>query len=196
MHQTLRMKRIFCLFGICGLLITACAEGDGLTSTIQKVALITFELNSDEHINDSGELDFGQSNNVVNREFSEYLGEIQDFEINTIKFSVVGFDQPSRTLPLMFTDIGLDLKGDSDNEYLHFFDLQGVAFGRAQFFQLYDKDSVQSTELEQAVQFFRSKALLNENVIWNVNGHLEGIAPDTDFSLQLWVDLSAIVEIR
>ena len=192
------MKRYIYLLGISLVLCASCQEDDGLTTQIQKVARINFELNTTNDLNGEGELSSVKNINLTQKEFFAYEGQIKDFQINRVAFSIRGLDEDNSDFARnsRLNELRLSMRSMGQPGFRNFFSVGQVPFGRTETFEIYKRDSTHNVDVERAISVIRTQLLTAENSVWNLEGGVDGVGANTDFEIELLIDINAVVGLR
>lgn len=191
------MKRFFALFGTLLLMVTACSEDEGFQSGVEKVVEVEFQIDTNGILENDGVINFSLNHNIIGNDFSEYIGNIKDIEIHSVDVGIMGVDDAPAFAQSFFNLLDLDMRSLVGLEQdLDFFALENIPYANSQNFVLYKEDSTQTQEIENAVEFIRNQLLLNETIIWEITGDLDGAPADSQFGMKLSIDMTATVQLR
>ncbi|MCE7993288.1 MAG: hypothetical protein HEP71_14980 [Roseivirga sp.] len=191
------MKRLFALFGTLLLTVMACSEDEGFQSGVTKVVEVNFEIDTNSILENNGVIDVVKNHDIIVNDFSEYIGNINDIVIHSVDVRITKVNETPAFTQSFFSLLDLDLRNlVSQNESLDFFALENIPFANSQSLVLYKEDSTQAPEIESAVDFIRDQLLLNETLIWEITGELEGAPAASQFVVKLSIDLTATVQLR
>ena len=178
---------VFCLF--------SCADDEALLADVQKPVEISFQVNTDRVISNSGSLELAESVNIVEDDFSEFQKQIRDFQVNQLRFQILGIEQaPGLSIPLVkYLQFSLSefTSGATPVELIELTDLPLDNMGQP--LVLYKRDSLSTIELSNAISFIRSRLILEQPFLWEASGEIEGTLADPEFEIKFLLDLTAEV---
>lgn len=187
------MKKAFVWWVLVLSVLSACASDDALITDVQKVVEVKFELNPDRDVQDSGVIDISEVADIVSEEFQEYQDAIRDFHINGLSFQIEGYEPIPGTQMASFDSLLLKVRGlDLGATPIDMLDLRNVAImNMGQPLVLYLPEENNSADLQNAMNFIRSKLIKEEAFRWQVVGAANGVWQS--FEIKFFLDLSAEV---
>lgn len=191
------MKRVFALFGILLLTVMACGEDEGFESGVRKVVEIEFEIDTNDVLTNDGVIDFTKNHDIIFNELSEYIGSINDIMVHSVDVRITRVNETPALAQSFFSMLDLDMWSLIDQtQSFDFFALENIPYANSQPIVLYKEDSIQSQQIQSAVEFIRNQLLSNETIIWRIRGELDGTPADSQFGVKLSIDLTATVRLR
>lgn len=186
-------KGIVFLGGIL-LLLCSCTADDALLTEVQKVVEIDMQF-SNNRVDGQGQAVITRTTDILAEEFSEYLGQTRDFEINrlTIDFHLV--DPVSAQPNMLFERLAMDLSSlEAGGPRVDVFDMENISVSTEVLsLVLFRKDRTSSSEVHNAMNFIRSRLLREQPFSWDLEGHATGLSSEGHVEIKLMLDLTAEV---
>lgn len=189
------MKRAFALWGLLFVSLLSCADEEPLVADIQKLVEVDMAISSNR-TDSQGDVILTETSDIVTEDFNEYLNRIRDFEVNECRISFQAFNnEPGQPSAVTFETFELKLSslqaGNQAVDLMELTDFQLTRDGISMV--LFDKDSTNSSEINNAISFLRSRLLREEAFNWDMEGQVEGLVSGGHVEIKLLLDLTAEV---
>lgn len=188
------MKKTIAFCGFVFLALSACTPDDSLVTEVQKVVEVNLDFNAARSTTNTGELFLTETSDIVAEDFAEYLTQIRDFQVNSLSIRLdAGTPVPGQSQSVaVFDRFDLDLSSlEAGGLRVNMIDLSDFVIGNE--VMLYRKDSTSSSDLNNAINFVRSRLLREQAFSWQLSGEVRVPRTDQNFGIKLLLDLSAEV---
>lgn len=188
------MNKGIVFFGVILMFLCSCTDDDALLTEVQKVVEIDMQF-SNNRVDGQGQVAVTRTTDIVADDFSEYLNQTRDFEINrlTIDFHLV---DPAPARPnVLFERLAMELSSlEAGGPRVDLFDLSNVTVGdEVVSLVLFRKDRTSNSEIHNAMNFVRSRLLREQPFSWELEGEATGLSSIGHVDIKLMLDLTAEV---
>ena len=189
------MKRAIVLWGLLFVSLLSCSDEEPLLADIQKVVEVDLAISSNR-TDSQGDVILSETTDIVADDFTEYLNRIRDFEVNECRISFQPFSEnPGQPTAVTFETFELQLSSlQVGSQAIDLIELANFVLPQGNTSMvLFRRDSANSSEINNAMSFLRSRLLREEAFNWDIEGQVQGLGPGGHIEIKLLLDLTAEV---
>lgn len=188
------MRYAIAFWGLLFVAFCSCSDEAPLLTDIQKVVEVNLQLSSDR-LDSQGGLIVSTTSDIVTDEFTEYLDQIRDFEINEFRIELQMVDTTPGQRQLLFERLRLSMSSlETGGLTVEMFELNNVSFTNGIVsLTLFRKDRTSTPQINNAISFVRSRLLREQPFSWELDGEATGFNSGAFVDIKLLLDLTAEV---
>lgn len=189
------MKRFFILLGTLVIITSACSEGDGFESGVEKTVEVELELNTNDILNNDGIIDFARQHDIIKTDFTEYVGQVTRVDIHFADIQISGLNESAFAQSLI-RSVDLNVRSvDDATQTFDFASIENLPYNRSAAIPVYNADSLQNQQLLNAINFIGTQILQNRPFIWDIGGAIERAPANKLIVIKVSMEVTVTVEL-